>query len=214
MVFTCNLHPYFFDLGEKRRLNLFSHSLSLLYKQNNSLLRQAECFQIRPDCECYLVALLMSTGVVGVGPNACKLHSSNDISLVKSNLFTTATTTTTIKLYSVQVFFQPLCLFSNPFWPRVQHHTHISHFWQTTTFKTVFIKMSSIAALLQAAEYIERRERGMRKKNGWEIEATALILSWFLCLAYIFWQHNSKIVNKLNRFSESTRKWFLLTVQA
>ena len=37
--------------------------------------------------------------------------------------------------------------------------------------------MSSIAALLQAAEYIERRERGMReKKNGWEIEA-ALILS-------------------------------------
>ena len=37
--------------------------------------------------------------------------------------------------------------------------------------------MSSIAALLQAAEYIERRERGMRKKNGWEIEATALILS-------------------------------------
>ena len=39
--------------------------------------------------------------------------------------------------------------------------------------------MSSIAALLQAAEYIERRERGMRKtKNGWEIEVTALILSW------------------------------------
>jgi hypothetical protein len=36
--------------------------------------------------------------------------------------------------------------------------------------------MSSIAALLQAAEYIERRERGMRKKSGWEIEA-ALILS-------------------------------------
>ena len=158
----------------------------------------------------------MSTGVVGVGPNACKLHSSNDISLVKSNLFTTATTTTTtIKLYSVQVFLiQPLCLFSNPFWPRVQHHTHISHFWQTTTFKTVFIKMSSIAALLQAAEYIERRERGMReKKNGWEIEA-ALILSWFLCLACIFWHHNIKIVNKLNRFLESTRKWPLLTVQA
>ena len=179
MVFTCNLHPYFFDLGEKRRLNLFSHSLSLLYKQNNSLLRQAECFQIRPDCECYLVALLMSTGVVGVGPNACKLHSSNDISLVKSNLFTTATTTTTIKLYSVQVFFQPLCLFSNPFWPRVQHHTHISHFWQTTTFKTVFIKMSSIAALLQAAEYIERRERGMRKKMAGKLK----LQLWF-CLDF------------------------------
>ena len=120
-------------------MSTYLFSLSLLYKQNNSLLWQAECFQIRPDCECYLVALLMSTGVVGVGPNACKLHSSNDISLVKSNLFTTATTTTTtIKLYSVQVFFQPLCLFSNPFWPRVQHHTHISHFWQTTTFKNSF----------------------------------------------------------------------------
>ena len=188
----------------------------------------------------------MSTGVVGVGPNACKLHSSNDISLVKSNLFTTATTTTTtIKLYSVQVFFQPLCLFSNPFWPRVQHHTHISHFWQTTTFKNSFHQDEQHCRTFTSRRiYWEAWKRYEKEKNGWEIwrlrlcldffvlptffdsitaklwtskidfwkmassdsssligkkmagKLKLLILSWFLCLAYIFWQHNSKIVNK------------------
>ena len=39
---------------------------------------------------------------------------------------------------------------------------------------TVFIKMSSIDALLQAAEYIERRERGMR--NKWQDLPDELIL--------------------------------------
>ena len=38
--------------------------------------------------------------------------------------------------------------------------------------------MSSIAALLQAAEYIERRERGMRNEKKWlERNLKALILS-------------------------------------
>merc|ERR1712008_604792 len=55
--------------------------------------------------------------------------------------------------------------------------------------KTVFIKMSSIAALLQAAEYIERRERGMRnpEKNGWkEIEqASDFVLISSSCLHFL-----------------------------
>ena len=137
------------NLWKRMSLSINCFHLTSFFKKFNSIFKLFLFFsEFSLSFEFCLVTLSFFCQLECMVGRLCSVHSSNDTSLVKNINLTTINSVSTIFIFThINTIL-------------TKYNNQISPFFWLHIFRKKHTNMSSIAALLQAAEYLERRERG------------------------------------------------------